>query len=101
MDKLKVIKAIVVMITFLLVFGSLMLLTIIYKKAQQQPMTDTYSESSLQEPQGSSIISIDVLQENLAILVKGGGLSDRIIIYNPQKMAKIATINVQDDQYEQ
>ena len=43
MDKLKVIKAIVVIITFLLVFGSLMLLTIIYKKAQQ-PIIDTYSE---------------------------------------------------------
>lgn len=92
MDKLKLIKGIVVIITFMLVFGSLMLLTIIYKKSQ--PKDTVYSETGLNQPQGSSIASVTEINGELAILVKGGGQEDRIIIYNPQKKQKTSAINL-------
>ena len=92
MDKLKLIKSIVFIITFLLVFGSLLLLTVIYKKAQPTP--GNYQETSLEQPKGSNIFSITQADENLAILVKGGGQPDRIIIYNLKTMQKTSTIDL-------
>ena len=99
MDKLKLIKTIVVVITFLLVFGSLMLLTVIYKKARPTPRGE-YIQISLQQPQGSTIDTIEALGNNLAILVKGGGQPDRIIIYNPQTKEKTDKLTIQDDKHE-
>ena len=92
MDKLKFIKGIVVVITFLLVFGSLLLVTVIYQKSQ--PKNTVYSEKSLAQPQGSNIVSVTEINGELAILVKGGGIADRIIIYNPQKKQKSHAINL-------
>lgn len=92
MDKLKLIKGIVFVITFLLVFGSLLLLTVIYKKAQ--PQQTEYTETSLSQPQGSRIESIIENDGNLAILVKGGNLADRVIIYDPKAMKKVTTLNL-------
>jgi len=94
MDKLKIIKTIVVLITFLLVFGSLLLLTVIYRKAQ--PKQEIYQETNLNQPIGSTIESMLNIDDNLVILVKGGGQSDRIVIYNPQTMKKISTLHLQE-----
>lgn len=94
MDKLKLIKSIVVIITSMLVFGSILLLTLIYKKAQVP--TEKYTESSLQQPNGSTIASVTEIDGNLAILVKGGGRADRIILYAPQAMKPISTLHLQD-----
>lgn len=99
MDKLKLIKTIVVIITFLLVFGSLMLLTVIYKKARPEPQL--YQETGLEQPIGSTIISVTPLDNQLAILVKGGGQADRIIIYDPQTRQKSTTITLWDEHNEQ
>ena len=92
MDKLKLIKGIVMVITFMLVFGSLLLLTVIYKKSQ--PRSEPYRETELQQPQGSSIAAITAVNGELAVLVKGGGQSDRIIFYNPQKMQKTSAVKL-------
>lgn len=92
MDKLKIIKGIVFMITFMLVFGTLMLLTVIYKKAH--PQLPAEAEINLQQPQGSTIGSITAVDNKLAIIVKGGGQPDRIIIFNPQTMQQSAAINL-------
>ena len=78
--------------TFLVVFGSLMFLTVIYKKSQPKPIE--YTEINLSQPKGSSIESIINNNEQLNILIKGGGLADRIIIYDTQRMQKIAKINL-------
>ena len=94
MDKLKLIKSIVVIITFLLVFGSLLLLTVIYKKAR--PKQDIYQEKNLAQPIGSSISSVTTVGNNLAILIKDGGEADRIVIYNPQTLQKVSTIHLQE-----
>ena len=98
MDKLKLIKSIVVVITAMLVFGSILLLTVIYKKAQA-PL-EKYTEQSLRQPQGSSIASVTEIEGKLAVLVKGGGQADRIILYAPQNMQMISTIHLQDTTHE-
>ena len=98
MDKLKIIKTIVVLITFLLVFGTLTLLTIIYRQAR--PGVQSYQETGLEQPIGSVIDSMVNVGDNLAVLVKGGGQPDRIIIYNPQTQQKSATITVWDNKNE-
>lgn len=92
MNQLKLIKAIVVVVTFLLVFGSLLLLTVIYKKAQPKP--DTFTEISLDQPSGSFIASVTETNGSLAILIKDGGIKDRIILFNPQTMKKSGIINL-------
>lgn len=92
MDKLKLIKGIVVVITFMLVFGSLLLLTVIYKKSQ--PHSTPYQETGLEQPQGSSVSAITAVNGELAVLIKGGGLPDRIIFYNPQKMQKTSAVKL-------
>jgi hypothetical protein len=78
--------------TFLVVFGSLMFLTVIYKKSQPKPIE--YTEINLSQPKGSTIENIISHNEQLNILVKGSGSADRIIIYDTQRMQKIATINL-------
>lgn len=92
MDKLRLIKTFVVIITFMLVFGSLMLLTVIYKKARPAPQR--YKEISLEQPMGSTIENMVVIGDNLAILIKNGGEADRIIIYSPNTGQKPLTINL-------
>lgn len=98
MDKLKLIKTIVVIITFLLVFGTLTLLTVIYRQAR--PALPAYQETDLAQPVGSVIDSMVNVGDNLAVLVKGGGQPDRIIIYNPQTLQKSATITIWDNKNE-
>ncbi len=92
MDKLKLIKTIVVIITFMLVFGSLMLLTVIYKKARPAPQQ--HKEISLEQPMGSTIENMVAVGDNLAVLIKNGGEADRIIIYSPNTGRKSLTINL-------
>lgn len=92
MDKLKIVKGVVVIITFMLVFGSLMLLTVIYKRSQAPRAA--YAETALEQPAGSSVASITAVGDELAILVKGGGEPDRIIIYNPQTKQKTSALNL-------
>ncbi|MBQ8465178.1 MAG: hypothetical protein IJ545_04130 [Alphaproteobacteria bacterium] len=99
MDKLKLIKSIVFIITFLLVFGSLMLLTVIYRKARPEPLS--YRETSLMQPIGSRIDSVTKIDNQLAVVVKDGGQPDRIVIYNPQTLQKSATITLWDNDNEQ
>ncbi len=82
MDKLKIIKTVVCLLTFLLIFGTLLLFGEIYKKTKQtSPVQTTFS---LEQPTGSVIAECKTNQEKLIFLIKNGGLSDRIIIFNPE-----------------
>ncbi len=92
MNKLKIVKGVVGIMTFMLVFGSLMLLTMIYKKSQTP--SAAYTETALEQPTGSGIAGITAVGDELAILVKGGGEPDRIIIYNPQTKQKTSALNL-------
>lgn len=94
MDKLKLIKTIVAILTFLLVFGTLTALGSIYKKISAP--TPQPTDLSLRQPEGSSIEKFIIKDEKLYLLVKYGGRPDRIIIINQaEPQNKPATITLQ------
>lgn len=93
MDKLKIVKIIVCLLTFLLVLGTLALLGTIYKKTRvPQPAHEI--NYNLAQPAGSQISQYSVRDGLLYLLVKNGGLSDRIIIYNPEQASVTGTIQL-------
>ena len=81
MNKLKLVKMLVSLITFLLVFGCLMLFTLIYRKLHHKPELLT-QDINLEQPIGSRIDEFRLQKDKLYILIKDGGESDRIIIFN-------------------
>jgi hypothetical protein len=93
MNKLKLIKAIVCILTFLLVFGTLVLIGTIYKKARYgSPLPKV--TASLDQPTGSIVADYKIIGDEMYILIKNGGISDRIIIYNRQLGKTAATITL-------
>lgn len=93
MDKLKIVKIIVCLLTFLLVLGTLALLGTIYKKTRA-PQPAHEINYNLAQPAGSQISQYSVRDGLLYLLVKNGGLSDRIIIYNPEQASVTGTIQL-------
>ncbi len=90
MDKLKLVKTIVFILTFLLVFGSLMLIGTLFKKTKTLPRLP--KEINLQEPVGSRISNLQTKENLLYLTISDGGLADRIIIFNTTTGQKISTI---------
>lgn len=93
MDKLKIVKIIVCILTFLMVLGTLSLLGIIYKKTRT-PLPAHEISYNLAQPQGSQISQYSIHKGQLYLLVKNGGLSDRIIIYNPEQAVVSGTVQL-------
>lgn len=93
MDKLKLVKTIVFIITFLLIFGTVLLLGTIYKRTHRQT-TPAPENVSLNEPEGSRIAATEYNGDNLYILVKDGGKSDRIIIYSVSDGKKLTSVTL-------
>lgn len=83
MDKLKFIKTIVFIITFLLVLGSISLLGIVYKKITQQN-TVKETKLNLEQEIGSEISSFAVEDGNIYLLIRNGSQSDKIMIIHDQ-----------------
>lgn len=93
MDKLKLVKTIVFIITFLLIFGTFLLLGTLYKRTHRQAVPAA-ENISLAEPQGSRIVSVKPDGGNLYILVRDGGKSDRIIVYSVSDGKKTNSITL-------
>ena len=93
MDKLKLIKTIVVILTFLLVFGSLLLIGNIIRKTRQdnRPISQ---EISLAQPKGSRIQQMLEKDGLLYVLVKDGGLEDRILLIDSKQNKPISIITL-------
>ena len=83
MDKLKLIKTIVALLTFLLVFGMLTTIGAIYKKVSSS--APKLEGLNLNQPQGSNIEHFQQEEGKIFMLIKNGGKSDRIIIVNTNK----------------
>ena len=94
MDKLKLIKAVVCILTFLLVFGTLVLFGAIYKKTRNSPAAGPEITASLDQPAGSIVADYKIIGDEMYVLIKNGGISDRIIIYNRQLGKTAATITL-------
>lgn len=93
MDKLKFIKITVFILSFLLVFGTLSAIGIVYKKLNQKtPVSDI--SANLNQPKGSTIADYKIKNGTIYILVKNGGKSDRILILDPQNQTPSATITL-------
>ena len=94
MDKLKLVKAVVALLTFLLVFGILMAATLVYKNIKSSQPSAEVSSLSLGEPNGSRINSMLEYKGYLYILVKDGGESDRIVVFDTQKGQPVSKIKL-------
>lgn len=93
MDKLKLIKMSVFILTFLLIFGTLSILGILFQKSRNTE-TALPPQISLQEPRGSLIKQINQEDGKLYMLVIGGGDEDRIIIFDTLNGKKLSTIKI-------
>ena len=93
MLKLKILKAVVLILTFLLIFGINVLASRLSgglkKKTAARPASVT-----LGEPEGSEIGAVATAGNNLYIPVKGGGRPDRVIIFDTETYRPISTINI-------
>lgn len=93
MDKLKLIKNVVFILTFILIFGSMLLLGSLFKKTRQKSIPLPAS-ITLEQPIGSNIENIVEQDGYLYILVKNGGVSDRIVIFDTKSAKKLSIINI-------
>lgn len=93
MNKLKLVKTAVFLLTFLLVFGTLLVLGTLFQKTHKT-QEELPSSSNLNEPKGSTIQQIEQNQETLYLLIQGGGQDDRVIIFDSKLGKKITTIKI-------
>lgn len=91
MDKLKLVKITVFILTFMLIFGTLCILGLFFKKTHNSA-SDIPTQISLKQPLGSYIKELHIDNNKLYILTVGGGQEDRVIIYDIQKNQPITTI---------
>lgn len=91
MNKLKLVKILVFILTFLLIFGSLIALTAVFKHSRPIAMAENIY---LNEPAGSSIADFKEKNKNLYILIKDGGTDDRIIIIDKKSSKIVSKINL-------
>lgn len=93
MDKLKVIKLVVFILTFLLIFSTLSIIGLFLKKAQKNT-TDTPQQISLNQPLGSYVKDMQINDNKVYLLMVGGGEEDRIIIYDHSDNKITTTIKI-------
>lgn len=95
MNRLRIIKFIVLLLTCLIVAASTILLGCLTKKVlseqKMQPVTN------LSQPQGSVIKQIKADNGLLHIFISGGNLADRIITYNPRKKQIISNLSIYEE----
>lgn len=77
MNKLKLIKLAVCIMTFLLIFGMLAALGIVYGRISNKPVR---TDISLSQPAGSYIADYRIADTNIYILIKGGKTPDRLAV---------------------
>ena len=83
MDKLKLIKTIVALLTFLLVFGMLTTIGAIYKKVSSS--SPKLESLNLSQSQNSNIHSFHQNEGKIFLLIKNDKESDKILIINTNK----------------
>ena len=93
MDKLKLIKTAVFILTFLLIFGTLSLLGLFFKKTHPDT-SEIPQQISLKQPVGSYVKEMQVSNDKLYILTVGGGLEDRVVVYDTTEHKVLTTIKI-------
>lgn len=90
MNGLKIIKLFVFVLTAIIFFGLILCAKIIYNNTHRSH----HENISLQQPYGTKIKNILALEKDLYIMVKGGGINDRILVYSPEEHKVLYIINV-------
>lgn len=93
MDKLKLVKSAVFILTFMLIFGTLLFLGALFKKTHKTPV-EFPSLISLNQPRGSIIQQITQNNGVLYMLIQGGGEDDRIVIFDTNAVKKVTTLTL-------
>ncbi len=91
MNGLKIIRAVVFILTISLIFVFFMFGKIIYNQ-KKQTLTDNVADIHLSQSFGSEIKNIVAHESNLYIMISGGGSDDRIVVYNQNSNKIIHTI---------
>lgn len=90
MNGLKIIKLTVFLLGIFILFAVGLCTKTIYDKQN----TAFPSEISLMQPEGSYIKNIVAAQKDLYIMVSGGGISDRVVVFSPKKGKVIYNISI-------
>lgn len=96
MNKLKAIKILVAIMTFLLILGVTAVAILLHKRIKQDKQVLKTSVSlNLQQPYGTHIEQMLSKNDHLHILVKAGGRPDRILVLSPdnQQILQEITLN--------
>lgn len=88
MNQLRIVKILVFILTTMLIFGFVMLFQTI-----AQPPAKSFS-ISVSEPTGSEIKQIHADSQKVYILIKGGGMPDRIKAFNHHNGKEIFNLNI-------
>lgn len=94
MNKLRLVKLIVFLLTFAIIFGMIMAGMTIYNKVQH-PKTAQSILVNLAQPAGSRINAFQTSDGILYLSISGGRLPDRIIALRTSDFSTTATINLQ------
>lgn len=94
MDKLKIIKIVVFVMTFLLIFGTLYAFGLIYKQTTHKSSPAQATSINLNQTKGSYIAALSSNGNELYLLIKGGGLSDRIISFDTKNQSIVSTLTL-------
>lgn len=94
MNKLKLAKTVVFILTFLLVFGSMLLLTQLYSRTRKIENAGPSVPINLNQPAGSRISQMLEKNGTIYLLVTDGGLPDRILVLTPSATAAPSVINI-------
>lgn len=93
MDKLKLVKTAVIILTFLLVFGTLSFLGILFQKTHKRT-ENLPSQIGLKQPSGSYIKQFTQEDGRLYLLIIGGGQDDRVVIFDSNSGTPVTTVTI-------
>lgn len=91
MNQLRLIKSLVFIFTFLLIFGCLALVGCFYHRLHHSA-TSHPAEINLQQKQSATIKQITSDGKLLYILISDSQHTDKVIIYNPNKNNIVSTL---------
>ena len=83
--RMRGLKIATVVMGVMILAGTGIMLTLMIKRSSSVPVVSIPTDlvSALEEPSGSRIVGISVVQDRLALLLQGGG-ADRVVLVDPR-----------------
>jgi len=88
-------KIATVVMGVMILAGTGIMLTLMIKRSSSVPVVSIPADlvSVLEEPSGSRIVGISVVQDRLAVLLQGGG-ADRVVLVDPRTGKAVGRISL-------